>query len=118
MDQSAFVPTSPHDPKVGPIYDLLQLFCDNEDPFTSDMVPACLTSGVLKWVSRLIMLTRKLPPMADDACQVFSTSWVFAPFETKSQIETITSRPEDHYELTIYFADSETTMVQYGFDVE
>ena len=72
MDQSAFVPTSPHDPKVGPIYDLLQLFCDNEDPFTSDMVPACLTSGVLKWVSRLIMLTRKLPPMADDACQVFS----------------------------------------------
>ena len=53
-----------------------------------------------------------------NACQVFSTSWIFAPFETKSQTEIISSRPEDHYELTIYFADSETTMVQYGFDVQ
>ena len=53
-----------------------------------------------------------------NACQVFSTSWVFGPFETKSQTETIAPRPEDHYELTIYFADSGTTMVQYSFDIE
>ena len=53
-----------------------------------------------------------------NTCQVFSTSWVFAPFETKGQTEIITSRPEDHYELTIFFADTLTTMVQYSFDVE
>ena len=53
-----------------------------------------------------------------NTCQVFSSSWIFGPYETKSQTETISSRPEDHYELTIYFADCETTMVQYGFDVE
>ena len=53
-----------------------------------------------------------------NACQVFSTSWTFAPFETKSQTETIGFRPEDHYELMIYFADSHTTMVAYSFDVE
>ena len=53
-----------------------------------------------------------------NACQVGATTWVFAPFETKSQTEVLGSRPVDHYELTIYFADASTQMAYASFDVE
>ena len=51
-------------------------------------------------------------------CQVGATTWVFAPYETKSQTEVLGSRPADHYELTIYFADASTHMAYASFDVE
>ena len=53
-----------------------------------------------------------------NSCQVGATTWVFAPFETKSQTEMLDSRPIDHYELTIYFADASTQMAYASFDVE
>jgi hypothetical protein len=54
------------------IYSLLKSYLGSCDPRSSNVVPQCFTVGLLKWVSRLLMIIEKLPPIAEDACKVFA----------------------------------------------
>ena len=56
---------------VDEIYNLLESFCGSNNPTVFNVVPQCLLEGVLKWVSRLLMIMQKLPPVTEDACKVF-----------------------------------------------
>ena len=54
------------------LFDLLRSYCGSSDPNITGMVPKCVGHGVLKWVSRLLLIMEKLPCVIEDASKVYS----------------------------------------------
>jgi hypothetical protein len=54
------------------VFDLLRTYCGSNDPNITGMVPKCVNNGVLKWVSRLLIIMEKLPCIIEDAYKVYS----------------------------------------------
>jgi hypothetical protein len=54
------------------LFDLLRSYCGSNDPNITGMVPKCVGNGILKWVSRLLIIMEKLPCIIEDACKVYS----------------------------------------------
>lgn len=53
------------------VFDLFRSYCGSNDPNITGMVPKCVGDGVLKWVSRLLIIMEKLPCIIEDACKVY-----------------------------------------------
>lgn len=50
----------------------MKTFVGNSDIEAVGLVPACIVNGIIPWISRLLLIIDKLPPIAEDACKVFS----------------------------------------------
>jgi hypothetical protein len=90
------------DPQMQRIHDLFATYCGTSHGKNTGLVPKTFVAGVLPWSSRLLLVVRKLPALAEDACNIFSnifdlyTTTIFRICAGSAQHERILLGVEKH----------------------